>query len=68
MSIEGTQGMGNWGKKIPVNGTQHISQTNVNASDGYGVHITTGIPGMGIKIHDRLDSGGNYLGNNFAQK
>lgn len=67
MSIEGTKRMGDWGKLIPVNQNQHISQTNVNARDGYAVHITTNIPGTNFKVHDRLDSGGDYLKSNFAK-
>ena len=60
--------MGNWGKLIPVNDNTHVTQTNKVSRDGYGVHITTGIPNSGVKVHDRFDSLGNYLGNNFAKK
>ena len=68
MGIEGTEKMADWGKKIPVNENQHVSQTNADSKDGCAAHITTEIPGMKIKVHDRLDSGGNYTGSNFAKK
>jgi len=68
MTIKGTELLGNWGKKTPVNENVHITQTNSNSRDGEGVHITTEIPGSPIKIHDRFDKDGNYLGSNFAKR
>ncbi|MGM0486167.1 MAG: hypothetical protein ACQESR_05325 [Planctomycetota bacterium] len=68
MGIEGTQPLGDWGKKIPVNDNVHITQTNATSRDGLGVHITTNIPGEQVKVHDRFDAKGNYLGSNFGQR
>jgi len=66
MTIQGTQQMGNWGKKIPVNDNVHVTQTNQLSKDGYAAHITTSIPGERVKIHDRFDAGGNFLGTSFG--
>ena len=68
MTIEGTKYLGSWGKMIPVNDTQHITQTNISSDDGKGVHITQNISGTPSKVQDRFDSQGNYLGSNFAKR
>lgn len=68
MSIDGTKKLGNWGKFIPVSSSIHITQTNSESNDGIGVHITTDISGLPVKLHDRYNANGNYLGSSFAKK
>ena len=68
MSIEGTEIMGNWGKKIPVNEYVHITQTNDSSREGKGVHITTNILGTQAKAHDYFDAYGNFLGSDFGKR
>lgn len=68
MPIEGTEKMGDWGKKIPSSDNSHLTQTNENSRDGEGAHVTTNIPGTSVKVHDRYDAEGNYLGSNFGKR
>ncbi|MDP1694469.1 MAG: hypothetical protein Q8L34_02925 [Candidatus Woesearchaeota archaeon] len=68
MPIEGTERLGDWGKKIPVNPNAHVTQTNPSSRDGQAVHITTNIPTEPVKVQDRFDAGGNYLGSNFGKR
>jgi hypothetical protein len=68
MGIDGTKPLGEWGKFIPVSNNIHLTQTNDNSRDGKAVHITTEISGLSVKVHDRFDANGNYLGSNFAKK
>ena len=68
MAIKGTEKMGDWGKMIPVNDTAHITQTNDQARDGSGAHVTTNIPGENAKVRDYFDSTGNYTGTGFGKK
>lgn len=69
MGIDGTEKMGNWGKKVPTNlPNVHITQTNLDSRDSEAAHITTNIPGITFKVHDRFDSKGNYLGSDFAKR
>lgn len=69
MGIEGTEYVGDWGKKIPIDLKKtHILQTNDNARDGQAAHVTTNITGTQVKVHDRFDSSGNYLGSNFSKR
>ena len=66
-TIDGSEKMGDWGKKIPTNLINvHISQTNSNARDGPGDHVTTEIPGENAKVHDYFDENGNYIGTGFG--
>jgi hypothetical protein len=69
MPINGKEKLGDWGRKIPTNlKNVHITQTNENARDGEGVHVTTNIPGNPAKVHDRFDANGNYLGSDFGKR
>jgi len=69
MGIDGTEKMGDWGKKIPTNlPNVHITQTNDTARDGEGAHVTTNIPGTSFKVHDRFDKEGDYKGNDFGKR
>lgn len=66
MSIDGAKNLGDWGRLIPVTNNVHITQTNDLSQDGLAVHVTTKIAGMRLKVHDRFDAYGNYLGSDFA--
>jgi len=69
MGIEGTEKMGDWGKKIPTNlPNVHITQTNENSRDGEAAHVTTNIPGTKIKVHDSFDKDVNYTGSDFGNR
>ncbi len=68
MPIEGTKDLGIWGKLIPVNDSCHITQTNQSSHDGYATHVTTEVPSLPVKVHDRFDANGNYLGSDFAKR
>ena len=69
MGIDGTEKMGDWGKKIPTHlPDSHVTQTNKNARDGEGAHVTTNIPGTPLKVHDRFDKDGNYKGSDFGKR
>ena len=69
MGIDGTEHLGDWGKKVPTNlDNVHVTQTNWNSRDGKGVHITTNIPGTKAKVHDRYDVAGNSLGSDFGKR
>ena len=68
MTIDGSEKMGDWGKKTPVNDNSHVTQTNSNSRDGSGAHVTTNIPGTNAKVHDRFDSNGDYTGGNFGKR
>ncbi len=68
MGIKGTEYLGDWGKMIPVSDTTHVTQTNENSRDGRAVHVTTNIPGTSVKVHDRFDENGNYLGSDFGKR
>lgn len=68
MPIDGAVPLHNWGNLTPVNRDVHITQTNLNSRDGLAAHVTTNIPDLPVKVHDRFDANGNYQGNNFAIK
>ena len=68
MTIENTEKMGDWGKKIPVSENTHISQCNDQARDGRGVHVTTNISGTQVKVHDYFDENGNDTGSHFGKR
>lgn len=60
-TIYGSQPLGDWGKMTPTNQENvHITQTNKNAREGLGVHVTTDVPGTQGKTHDYFDSNGNF--------
>lgn len=65
--IDGTKPLGDWGKMTPVNdsGSLHITQTNNNARDGFGVHVTTQVGG--ISIHDHFSPNGDFLKTTFGK-
>ncbi len=68
MPIEGSKPLGEWGKLIPVTRFSHITQTNASSADGNAFHITTDIPETPMKLHDKFDAQGNYLGFDFDIK
>ena len=68
MSINGSEYMQEWGKKIPVNDFSHITQTNDLSRDGLGAHITWNVPGENWCVHDRFDANGNFGGSSFAPR
>ena len=69
MPIDGTEKMGDWGKKVPTHlPNVHITQTNKKARDAQGGHVTTNIPGTQAKVHDKFDANGNYLGSSFGKR
>ncbi len=69
MPIDGTEKMGDWGKKSPTNlPNVHITQTNENSRDGEAAHVTTNIPGTQFKVHDRFDKEGNYTESDFGKR
>jgi hypothetical protein len=65
--IKDSNYMGDWGKIIPVNENVHISQTNQNAYEGTGAHVTTKIQGTQVKVHDYFDANGNFLRTDFGK-
>ncbi len=68
MPIQGTEYMGDWGKKVPVNDLSHLSQTNDRARDGVGAHVTDDIQGQPVCVHTRFDDKGNSLGTGFGER
>ena len=68
MPIDNTKTLGNWGKKSPVTENIHITQTNNQARDGKGVHVTTNISGTQAKVHDYFDEQGNFSGSGFGKR
>ena len=68
MPIPGSEYMGTWGKKTPVNDDVHITQTNWFARDPFEAHITTNIRGESACVHDRFDGNGNFMGSSFAPR
>jgi hypothetical protein len=49
--------MGDWGKRTDFE-RGHVTQTNDNARDGSGVHVTTQIERTSVR--DYFDKNGNY--------
>jgi hypothetical protein len=69
MTIDGSQHMGNWGKKIPtVQESIHLTQTNKNALIGEGAHVTANIKGTPLKVHTFFDANGNFKGSDFGKR